>query len=62
MTIHIQSKNADRHKPRRTLSLPPDLYAQLAELAAENQRPLLWEARIAILKHLERARSNPEER
>jgi len=56
MNATSKTRSADRHKPRRTLSLPPDLYSKLAALAAQNQRPLLWEARIALLRHLEAAR------
>ena len=35
----------DRHKPRRPIFLPPRLYAQLAALAEQNDRPISWEAR-----------------
>lgn len=37
-----------RHKPRRTISLTPLLYAQLAILARRHERPVAWQGRIGI--------------
>jgi hypothetical protein len=47
-----QKATGDRHKPRRTLALTPEMYDQLAAIASANNRPLLWEARAAIRAHI----------
>jgi hypothetical protein len=44
----------DRHKPRRTLAIPPEMYAAFAVLAKRNGRPILWEARRALIDHLKK--------
>lgn len=43
----------DRHKPFKQLRLPPALYERLVQLAETNKRPVSWEGRIAIEKHVE---------
>jgi hypothetical protein len=45
-------RTADRHRPRRTVSLAPELYDQLAVLADRNGRPVYWEIRRALQEHL----------
>jgi hypothetical protein len=45
-------RTGDRHRPRRTVNLPPELYDQLAVLADRNGRPLNWEIRRALQEHL----------
>jgi len=52
MVIMARKKSNDRHKPRKSVALTPDQYAALGVLAKRNDRPLLWEARIAIVAHL----------
>jgi hypothetical protein len=43
--VQATPKQADRHKLRKMLALPPRLHAQLAALAEQNSRPLSWEVR-----------------
>lgn len=45
-------RTADRHRPRRMVSLSPELHEQLALLADRNGRPLNWEVRLALEAHL----------
>jgi hypothetical protein len=45
-------RKGSRHKPRKMISLLPRHYEALKELARRNQRPIVWEARIAIAKAL----------
>lgn len=47
-----RKKSSDRHKPRKSVALTPQQYEALGVLARRNARPLLWEARIAIVAHL----------
>ncbi len=47
-----KDRKRDRHKPRKTLSLPHSLYSALEELAKKNHRPVLWEAKLALENHL----------
>lgn len=46
-----RAKPADRHKPRRMVGLTPEEHDLLSHLAEKNQRPLLWELRIALANH-----------
>lgn len=45
-------RTSDRHKPRKMVGLSVTQYEKLRELALRNQRPTLWELRIAIDAHL----------
>lgn len=45
-------RSGSRHKDRHTLSIRGEVYRNLATLAKRNNRPLLWEARIALENHL----------
>jgi predicted DNA-binding ribbon-helix-helix protein len=40
--------SADRHGPRRTISLNPEEYQQLQALADRNNRPVLWQLRMIL--------------
>jgi len=42
----------DRHKPRRTISFPVDLYDALSRLAEINERPLQWQVHLILKKVL----------
>lgn len=46
-------RTADRHVDRNMVSLPGDMYRQLKTLADRNGRPVSWEIRLLIKKHLE---------
>jgi hypothetical protein len=49
------AKNArgeDRHAPNRMIRIPVQLYLELQALAKENERPVHWEARIALRRHI----------
>ena len=48
-------RSKDRHKPRRMIAFPPKLYEQLAALAAQEDRPIQWEAHRIIRQALEAA-------
>lgn len=50
--VAMARKKSDRHKPRKSIALTPDQYEALRVLAERNARPLLWEARIAVMAHL----------
>lgn len=46
-------RTGDRHTgTRHTITLSRELYEALGRLADANRRPLLWEARLALEKHL----------
>ena len=46
-------RTGDRHTgTRHTITLSRELYEALGRLADANRRPLLWEARLAMEKHL----------
>lgn len=47
----------DRHKSSRMVRVDGELYGQLEELAARNERPAKWELERAIRAHV--ARSTP---
>jgi hypothetical protein len=49
-------RTRDRHKSRKTVSLPDDLYAELRALAQQNGRPTYWEIRMALRDHLSKHR------
>jgi hypothetical protein len=63
MTIECMSKpkprSGSRHKPRRTISLPPSLYGRLAAAAEKAGRPINWEARMRLDKSLAADESPP---
>jgi hypothetical protein len=42
------SRSADRHKDRSTVSYPSQHYAALRALAAKFKRPIYWQARLLI--------------
>lgn len=46
------ARAGSRHKPRKMISLSTRQYEALKEVARRNQRPIVWEARIAINKML----------
>jgi hypothetical protein len=46
-------KGADRHLPRSMVALPPRMHRQLKKLAERNNRPVSWELRHVVQKHLE---------
>jgi len=54
-------RSADRHRARKTISFPPELLDLLAQLAERNKRPLSWEAKLAIERHLREAKMLPPE-
>lgn len=54
-------RTGDRHKARKTISFSPELVELLQKLADRNQRPVYWEARIAIENHLRAAKLLPDE-
>jgi hypothetical protein len=43
----------DRHLSKTMVRLPVDVHAQLKKLAERNHRPLSWELRMVLIKHLE---------
>jgi predicted transcriptional regulator len=43
----------DRHLPHKVVRLDPNLYNLLKVLADRNKRPVSWEIRLALAKHLE---------
>lgn len=45
-------KATDRHKPRKSLGLPPKLHGHYKHLAAKNRRPLRWELITVLEDHL----------
>ena len=45
-------KVADRHKPRRMVSIDPDQRDRLAELARERDRSVTWMVRFVIAQYL----------
>ena len=49
-----KDRTRDRHAPNRTLRVPLELYDQLSQAALANERPVHWEARIALRAHLAR--------
>lgn len=51
--------SSDRHKPRRSVALPPELVDLVEALAEKNRRPLVWEIRIALEEHLRAAKMWP---
>ena len=51
-----KKRSSDRHAPNRTVRIPETLYRELEELARETERPVHWEARIAIREHIARHR------
>lgn len=56
-----KSRTQDRHAPNRTLRIPEALYKELERVAASNERPVQWEARIAIRKHIRQQRDESAE-
>ena len=50
-------RSKSRHKDRTSISIKGELYARLAEAARRNCRPIQWEARLAIERHLEQQES-----
>lgn len=48
-------RSKDRHRPRRTVSVSPELYQALQALADQNGRPLSWEVRRILTEHLKAA-------
>jgi hypothetical protein len=55
-------KAGDRHGPRNLVNVPPEVHAQLRKLAERNCRPISWELRLALIKHLEEAGLWPPEK
>lgn len=53
-------RTKDRHKGRKSVAVIPTLYAQMAELARDHDRPILWEFRRAVVEHLRRHGIEPE--
>lgn len=47
-----KKRTQDRHAPHRTLRIPEELYLELEAMAAETDRPVHWEARRALRKHI----------
>lgn len=56
-TVVSEAKRSkDRHAPRRTIAYKPDVYLLLKHLAQTmNKRPLIWEAELIAISHLEAA-------
>jgi len=52
-TMAKKKTNTDRHLPYRHIRLPLELYQRLQELAVRMARPLSWEVRKALEKHLD---------
>jgi predicted DNA-binding protein len=46
-------RSKDRHRPRRMVALDPDLYDRLKALADRNGRPVSWEIRLVLTKHVQ---------
>jgi predicted transcriptional regulator len=44
---------SDRHLPHHMVRIPEDLYEAIADIATENDRPVSWEVRRALLSHVE---------
>lgn len=54
--VEAQSdRSKDRHKPRKTVALPPRIHELLQALAEHNTRPLNYELRLAVIAHLRAA-------
>jgi hypothetical protein len=43
----------DRHVAKNMIRVSDLIYQQLKLLASENQRPVSWEIRLALIRHLE---------
>ena len=48
IAVMAKKRTTDRHKPRRTISFPLDLYDALSKLAEKNQRPLQWQVHLVL--------------
>jgi predicted DNA-binding protein len=55
MAKKVVTGGEDRHKPRKMVPVPLDLYEAIAELAKKNSRPVSWEIRLAIEDRLKAA-------
>ncbi len=53
-------KKKDRHKPHRTIRIPQALYDELEAIAQANERPVHWEARKALRRHIDREKQQHE--
>lgn len=57
MAAAKKKDSTSRHKPRKMVPIPLELYEEAAELAAKGGRPVTWEIRMAIREHIDRTRA-----
>ena len=48
----VQEQEQDRHKSKKMFRLPEEWHAAYKALATRNHRPMTWEIKIALGKHL----------